>query len=87
VDNDVYHCRVNRHVLGVERLQRWALPRLQRFILLQLAGCNAMKKLKDTFLLLVIVISGLIAAFLYTNAKTHHSSYGYVPGYEAQRGE
>ena len=46
-----------------------------------------MKELKSTFLILVMLISALIAAFLYANIRTGHSSYGYVPGYEVPGAE
>jgi hypothetical protein len=46
-----------------------------------------MKELKSTFLILVMIGSALTSAFLYANIRTGHSSYGYVPGYEAHGGE
>ena len=42
-----------------------------------------MSGLRNAVSLMVILFFALLTAFLYFNIKTHHSSYGYVPGYEA----
>lgn len=46
-----------------------------------------MSGLRHTVYLMLILFFSLLTAFLYLNAKSHHSSYGYVPGYETPRGE